>query len=54
MNPYATIDTARVNVQSSSAVNYWCHALKCDETRLRNAVLAVGPRPADVRAYLAR
>ena len=30
-------------------VNYWCQALNCTETRLRNAVLA-----ADVRGYLLR
>jgi hypothetical protein len=28
--------------------------LNCTETRLRNAVLAVGPLAADVRAYLRR
>ncbi|MDQ2769108.1 MAG: DUF3606 domain-containing protein [Bacteroidota bacterium] len=35
-------------------INYWCQALNCTETRLRNAVLAVGPVAADVRAYLQR
>lgn len=47
-------DPARVNVQSTIEVNYWCQALNCTETRLRNAVLAVGPLAADVRGYLNR
>ncbi|MET4075321.1 DUF3606 domain-containing protein [Hymenobacter sp. UYCo722] len=47
-------DLARVNVQSSLNVNYWCQTLNCTETRLRNAVLAVGPLAVDVQAYLAR
>ncbi len=49
-----TTDTTRINLQSANAVNYWCQALNCSETRLRNAVLAVGVLPADVRAYLNR
>ena len=47
-------DPARVNLASTVEVNYWCQALNCTETRLRNAVLAVGPLSADVRAYLQR
>jgi len=47
-------DPTRVNVQSAVDVNYWCHTLNCTETRLRNAVLAVGPLAADVQAYLNR
>lgn len=50
----ATTDTTRINLQSANAVNYWCQALNCSETRLRNAVLAVGVLPEDVRAYLNR
>ena len=42
------------NTHSSLEVNYWCQALNCTETRLRNAVLVVGPLVADVRAYLLR
>jgi hypothetical protein len=47
-------DSTRVNVQSTNEVNYWCHALHCTETRLRNAVLAVGFLAADVQTYLNR
>ena len=50
----AATDTTRINLQSTNAVNYWCQALNCSETRLRNAVLAVGVLPEDVRAYLNR
>lgn len=53
-NLRAPEDLARVNVQSSLNVNYWCQTLNCTETRLRNAVLAVGPLAVDVQAYLAR
>jgi hypothetical protein len=45
---------SRVNVQSVHEVNYWCHTFNCTETRLRNAVLAVGPLAADVQGYLNR
>lgn len=44
----------RIRLASSLEVNYWCQTLNCTETHLRNAVLAVGPLAADVRAYLAR
>lgn len=47
-------DPARINVHSSMDVNYWCQTFNCTETRLRNAVLAVGPLAADVQAYLNR
>lgn len=47
-------DPTRINLASGMEVNYWCQALNCTETRLRNAVLAVGPVAADVRAYLQR
>ena len=50
----APADPTRVNVQSATEVNYWCQTLNCTETRLRNAILAVGPLVADVRAYLNR
>lgn len=47
-------DATRVNLASTIEVNYWCQTLNCTETRLRNAVLAVGLLAADVRAYLQR
>lgn len=48
------VDPIRINLASMMEVNYWYQTLKCTETRLRNAVLAVGILVADVRAYLAR
>jgi hypothetical protein len=47
-------DPTRICLSSTMEVNYWCHTLRCSETHLRNAVLAVGLLAADVRAYLAR
>ena len=47
-------DPNRINLQSTMEVNYWCQALNCTETRLRNAVLAVGPGVTAVKAYLSR
>jgi hypothetical protein len=47
-------DPTRINLRSTVEVNHWCQSLNCTETRLRNAVLAVGLLVADVRAYLAR
>jgi hypothetical protein len=47
-------DSTRINVHSTTEVNYWCQTLSYTETRLRNALHAVGPLAADVRAYLSR
>jgi hypothetical protein len=47
-------DPARIMLHSTNEVNYWCQFFNCTETRLRNAVLAVGPATTDVRAYLNR
>lgn len=54
MLPSPPADASRINLTSTIEVNYWCQALNCTETRLRNAVLAVGPLAADVRGYLLR
>ena len=54
MPPSPPADLTRIGLASNREVNYWCQALNCTETRLRNAVLAVGPLAADVRAYLTR
>lgn len=54
LQPPSSVDLTRINLQSSVAVNYWCQAFNCTETRLRNAVLAVGLLPPDVQAYLSR
>ena len=35
-------DPNRINLQSTIEVNYWCQTLNCTETRLRNAIHAVG------------
>lgn len=47
-------DPTHIRLTSTVEVNYWCQTLNCTETRLRNAVLAVGPLVMDVRAYFAR
>jgi hypothetical protein len=47
-------DAKRINIKSVNEINYWCHAFNCTETRLRNAVIAVGPLAADVQTYLNR
>ena len=52
--PSPPADPTRILLASNLEVNYWCQTLNCTETRLRNAVLAVGPLSADVRLYLAR
>lgn len=54
MLPSPPTDITRINLFSTLEVNYWCQALNCTETRLRNAVLAVGLLAADVQAYLQR
>ena len=54
LQPPSSVDLTRINLQSSVAVNYWCQAFNCTETRLRNAVLAVGLLPPDVQTYLSR
>ncbi|WP_157781152.1 MULTISPECIES: DUF3606 domain-containing protein [Hymenobacter] len=54
LQPPATVDLTRINLQSTIAVNYWCQVMHCSETQLRNAILAVGTLPADVQAYLSR
>ena len=52
MPPSLPADTTRVNLASTVEVNYWCQTLNCTETRLRNAVLAVGLLAVNVRNYL--
>lgn len=47
-------DANRINVKSNNEINYWCRTLNCTETRLRNAVIAVGPLTADVQKHLNR
>ena len=52
--PFTPADATRINIKSVNEINYWCHTLRCTETRLRNAVIAVGTLAADVKAYLNR
>jgi len=52
--PITPADAKRINVNSTNEVNYWCRTFNCTETRLRNAVIAVGPLSADVQQYLNR
>jgi hypothetical protein len=54
MLPPPPANMTRIHLVSTLEVNYWCQALNCSETRLRNAVLAVGPLVADVWAYFNR
>ena len=54
MLSFKPADATRVNVRSTNEINYWCHTFNCTETRLRNAVLAVGLLAADVQNYLKR
>jgi hypothetical protein len=51
---FTPADATRINIKSVNEVNYWCHTFRCTETRLRNAVLAVGFLAADVQTYLNR
>jgi hypothetical protein len=52
--PFLPTDPTRIRLSSTVEVNYWCQTLNCTETRLRNAVLAVGTLVADVQSYLNR
>lgn len=47
-------DRARVNVHEAWEVRWWCNEFGCTETQLKDAVKAVGPMAANVRAHLAR
>jgi hypothetical protein len=51
---FTPADATRINIKSVNEINYWCHTFRCTETRLRNAVLAVGLLVADVQTYLSR
>ncbi|RZJ88880.1 MAG: DUF3606 domain-containing protein [Hymenobacter sp.] len=54
MLPSIPADAKRINIKSVNEINYWCQVLHCTETRLRNAVLAVGSLTTDVQVYLNR
>ena len=45
-------DPDRINVNQPWEVLYWCRVLGCSETKLRQAVKAVGPMVEDVKKWL--
>jgi hypothetical protein len=45
-------DRARISLTEDYEVRDWTEALGVDESRLRNAIQAVGDRADDVRDYL--
>lgn len=47
-------DHYRVNVSATWERSYWCNVYGCTAAQLRAAVYAVGVRPADVQALLAK
>lgn len=47
-------DRARVNVNESWEVRWWCNEFGCTEADLRAAVRAVGVMATAVRAWLAQ
>lgn len=54
MLPSIPADATRINIKSVNEINYWCRILQCTETRLRNAVIAVGSLVTDVQSHLNR
>ncbi|WP_375169657.1 DUF3606 domain-containing protein [Marinobacter sp.] len=46
-------DPKKININQSWEVTYWCKALGVSEKELREAVEAVGPLVADVKAHIA-
>jgi hypothetical protein len=42
---FTPADATRINIKSVNEVNYWCYSFNCTETRLLNAVIAVGLSP---------
>ncbi len=47
-------DAKRINLGQPHEISYWCRALDCTPTELRDAVRAVGDSVAAVRVYLSR
>lgn len=47
-------DRARVNVNETWELNYWCKKFNCTEVQLRAAVKAVGVMVIDVQRYLGK
>jgi hypothetical protein len=48
----AGIDPRRVSMTQDNDMQYWCMALECTEDLMREAVMAVGHAPDEVRLYL--
>jgi hypothetical protein len=51
---FTPADATRINIKSVNEVNYWFYTSNCTETRLRNAVIAIGSLAVDVQIYLTR
>lgn len=45
-------DRTRINVHESWEVRYWCGELGCTESKLKQAVAAVGVMVKDVKEWL--
>jgi uncharacterized protein DUF3606 len=50
----APADVTRINLHEDWEVTYWCVEFGCTETRLKEAVTAVGVSAARVNEYLKR
>jgi hypothetical protein len=46
------IDPARIDIDDSSEVRYWCRKFGCTQSDLRAAVKVLGPSPTEVQKYL--
>lgn len=47
-------DPTKINVNQQWEINYWCEKFGVSETRLRQAVSAVGPMVSAVKKYLGK
>lgn len=45
-------DTTRIDINNEEDMQWWCGQLSCNEMRLKNAVISVGPSAEAVRHYL--
>jgi hypothetical protein len=45
-------DPTKINVNQQWEIDYWCNELGVSETKLRQAVKAVGPMVSAVKKYL--
>lgn len=47
-------DPKRININEAWELDYWSSSLNVSKDRLKQAVKAVGPMVADVRAWLSK